>query len=34
MGPLDDAACERLFSTLTPLRAGAGDYEPAEPQGA
>ena len=27
MEPLDDAACRRLFATLTPLRAGAGDYE-------
>ena len=34
MGPLDDTACERLFSALTPLRAGAGDYEAAEPAGA
>jgi hypothetical protein len=28
MDPLDPAACEELYSTLTPLRAGAGDYEP------
>jgi DNA-binding MarR family transcriptional regulator len=28
MEPLDAAACEALYSALTPLRAGAGDYEP------
>ncbi|HEY7965789.1 MAG TPA: MarR family transcriptional regulator [Solirubrobacteraceae bacterium] len=27
MEPLDDAACKRLFASLTPLRSGAGDYE-------
>jgi DNA-binding MarR family transcriptional regulator len=27
MEPLDSAACEGLYSALTPLRAGAGDYE-------
>jgi DNA-binding MarR family transcriptional regulator len=27
MGPLDAAACDGLYSALTPLRAGAGDYE-------
>ena len=27
MEPLDDGACEGLFSELTALRAGAGDYE-------
>ncbi|HEY1776118.1 MAG TPA: MarR family transcriptional regulator, partial [Solirubrobacteraceae bacterium] len=28
MDPLADDACEMLFAVLTPLRAGAGDYEP------
>ena len=27
MEPLDAVACEELYSALTPLRAGAGDYE-------
>jgi DNA-binding MarR family transcriptional regulator len=27
MEPLADEACEMLFAVLTPLRAGAGDYE-------
>jgi DNA-binding MarR family transcriptional regulator len=32
MEPLDAAACDGLYSALTPLRAGAGDYElPAGP---
>jgi DNA-binding MarR family transcriptional regulator len=30
MEPLGDGACEELYAALTPLRAGAGDYEPAE----
>jgi DNA-binding MarR family transcriptional regulator len=27
MQPLDATACEALYAALTPLRAGAGDYE-------
>ncbi len=27
MEPLDDEACERIYETLSPLRAFAGDYE-------
>jgi hypothetical protein len=27
MAPLDAKACENLYTTLTALRAGAGDYE-------
>jgi DNA-binding MarR family transcriptional regulator len=30
MEPLGDGACEALFSGLTALRAGAGDYDPAD----
>jgi DNA-binding MarR family transcriptional regulator len=30
MEPLDAAACDGLYKALTPLRAGAGDYELAD----
>jgi DNA-binding MarR family transcriptional regulator len=30
MAPLDGAACENLYASLTPLRAGAGDYRLAD----
>jgi DNA-binding MarR family transcriptional regulator len=30
MSPLDGAACENLYASLTPLRAGAGDYRLAD----
>jgi DNA-binding MarR family transcriptional regulator len=34
MQPLDTAACEGLYAALTPLRAGAGDYDLAAPPAA
>jgi DNA-binding MarR family transcriptional regulator len=34
MQPLDTPACEGLYAALTPLRAGAGDYDLAAPPAA